>query len=416
MSLKPTTKAQVSGHKFLVRRLEHGLVFGDIRMIHDPLQRRLRAVMFAIAMSVLIAVGAGAMAIFAPAPNPGDAHIIQAQSGQLYVRVDNNFHPVGNLTSARLIVGKASEPAKVGDELLAQLPKAIPVGISDAPALFSTQEPDPMQWLVCHMALKPENRLQPQRNEIIILADQQKKFVPLAKNQMIFAGEEILTSKGRAPITQELLHLIRRDIAITAHTPIWRAPKEVRVVAKEHPAITLPDPVPTIYSFEGRSFALLGDKAEEIGAIQARILSTAGARREIITATELGQKDFLDEQVLAALKFFPPADIQWLDPSAHTICINHDGEVGTIDYDTGAVALSGQAVATHFAGSGTAVAVDTGSGIHIIGETGLRHRLESPEVLDHLGIEYVQPITWAVLRLLPEGTPLGRQAALTPIY
>ena len=38
----PTTKAQVSGHKFLLRRLEHGLVFGDIRMIHDPLKRRRR--------------------------------------------------------------------------------------------------------------------------------------------------------------------------------------------------------------------------------------------------------------------------------------------------------------------------------------------------------------------------------------
>lgn len=41
----PTTKAQVSGHKFLVRRLEHGLVFGDIRMIHDPLKRRRRALL-----------------------------------------------------------------------------------------------------------------------------------------------------------------------------------------------------------------------------------------------------------------------------------------------------------------------------------------------------------------------------------
>ena len=39
----PTTKAQVSGHKFLRRRVEHGLVLGDIRMIHDPLARRRKA-------------------------------------------------------------------------------------------------------------------------------------------------------------------------------------------------------------------------------------------------------------------------------------------------------------------------------------------------------------------------------------
>ena len=33
--LLPTTKTQVSGHRFMRRRVEHGIVFGDVRMIHD---------------------------------------------------------------------------------------------------------------------------------------------------------------------------------------------------------------------------------------------------------------------------------------------------------------------------------------------------------------------------------------------
>ena len=41
--LLPTTRAQVSGHKFMRRRMEHGLIFGDIRMIHGPLASRRRA-------------------------------------------------------------------------------------------------------------------------------------------------------------------------------------------------------------------------------------------------------------------------------------------------------------------------------------------------------------------------------------
>ena len=44
--LLPTTKTQVSGHRFMRRRVEHGIVFGDVRMIHDPLSSRRRAMVF----------------------------------------------------------------------------------------------------------------------------------------------------------------------------------------------------------------------------------------------------------------------------------------------------------------------------------------------------------------------------------
>ena len=47
-TLLPTTRAQVSGHRFLRRRVEHGLVLGDIRMIHDPLATRSRALLFGL--------------------------------------------------------------------------------------------------------------------------------------------------------------------------------------------------------------------------------------------------------------------------------------------------------------------------------------------------------------------------------
>ncbi|AIG63693.1 hypothetical protein CATYP_02225 [Corynebacterium atypicum] len=67
----PTTRAQVSGHRFLSRRIRHGLVFGDIRMIHDPLARRRRAAIFGVVAAVLAAACAGLMALIDPAPDPG---------------------------------------------------------------------------------------------------------------------------------------------------------------------------------------------------------------------------------------------------------------------------------------------------------------------------------------------------------
>ena len=60
--LLPTTRAQVSGHQFMRRRMEHGLIFGDVRMIHDPLASRRRATIFGTAAVAMIA---GVMGLFA---------------------------------------------------------------------------------------------------------------------------------------------------------------------------------------------------------------------------------------------------------------------------------------------------------------------------------------------------------------
>jgi len=106
--LLPTSKAQVSGYKFLMRRAQHGVVLGDIRMIHDPLARRHRALYAGAAMATVLGLGAGAMAVMNPAINPGEAPIVASESGALYVRIDATLHPVTNLASARLIAGEAT--------------------------------------------------------------------------------------------------------------------------------------------------------------------------------------------------------------------------------------------------------------------------------------------------------------------
>lgn len=106
----PTTKAQVSGHKFLQRRVEHGLILGDIRMIHDPLASRRRALIFGSIAVAFLAIGSGMLAWLQPNPNPGDAPIVRSQQGQLFVLVNDSYHPVSNLASARLIAGEPAAP------------------------------------------------------------------------------------------------------------------------------------------------------------------------------------------------------------------------------------------------------------------------------------------------------------------
>ena len=145
----PTTKAQLSGHKFLWRRVEHGLVLGDIRMLHDPLATRRRAVIFGMIIVVMLSAGAGLFAWFSPAPDPGEARLVRAGE-EYFVRVGEVFHPVPNIASARLILGEPVEPASMGRQLLSTQTLGAQLGISDAPNFLApASDQTTAAWSAC---------------------------------------------------------------------------------------------------------------------------------------------------------------------------------------------------------------------------------------------------------------------------
>ena len=151
--LLPTTRSQVSGHRFMRRRVEHGLIYGDIRMIHDPLAARRRSAIFGMVAVALIAAGSGLFAWLRPNQDPGAAAILRANDGAMYVRVGEVVHPVTNLTSARLIAGSAEEPQRVGEERLTEMPRGVPLGIATAPAMFAPGDAVDAAWSACELSL-----------------------------------------------------------------------------------------------------------------------------------------------------------------------------------------------------------------------------------------------------------------------
>ena len=52
MPAQVTTRAQVNGYRFLIRRLEHALIRGDSRMIHDPMRGQMRALIVGLVIAV----------------------------------------------------------------------------------------------------------------------------------------------------------------------------------------------------------------------------------------------------------------------------------------------------------------------------------------------------------------------------
>lgn len=151
MAATPTTKWQVGGYRFLVRRMEHALVRRDVRMLHDPMRSQSRALAVGLVVACLGLAGCAALALLRPQDKIGDATIVVGKdSGAMFVRLDDTLHPVLNLASARLIVGSADHPTIVKESELAEKRRGPLVGIPGAPSSLSHDESGtPAEWTVC---------------------------------------------------------------------------------------------------------------------------------------------------------------------------------------------------------------------------------------------------------------------------
>ncbi|MFI6312532.1 type VII secretion protein EccB [Nocardia fusca] len=156
MPAQLTTRAQVNGYRFLLRRLDHALVRRDVRMLHDPMRSQIRSLLVGLVLGILIIAGAAILAFLRPQGAIGDALIVSGKSsGALYVVVQKEdgsrtLHPVLNLASARLITGSDAEPHAVKDDKLDSLPRGPLLGIPGAPAALpgSAQGGD-SHWSLC---------------------------------------------------------------------------------------------------------------------------------------------------------------------------------------------------------------------------------------------------------------------------
>ncbi len=150
MGFRLTNKVQLSGWRFLLRRLEHAIVRRDTRMFDDPLQFYSRSVAVGIAVAVLITVGALGLAYFRPEGKLGSSTLLTDRStNQLYVVLSGKLHPVYNLTSARLALGNPANPAVVKSSELSNFPMGQTIGIPGAPYATPVSSDASSVWALC---------------------------------------------------------------------------------------------------------------------------------------------------------------------------------------------------------------------------------------------------------------------------
>lgn len=150
MPLEPTSSEQVDGHKFIVARARTALVGADPTSRSDRLRIHARAAMAGAAICAVLLAGAALLAFIRPAPHLADKDAVQSkETGALFVRVDDRFHPVPDLASARLVLGTPVTPERVPEKSIAESPRGPALGIAGGPAILPGTPGEQLTWSAC---------------------------------------------------------------------------------------------------------------------------------------------------------------------------------------------------------------------------------------------------------------------------
>jgi type VII secretion protein EccB len=144
------TRHQVSGWRFVMRRIASGIALHDTRMLVDPLRTQSRAVLMGVLILITGLAGCFVFSLIRPSGSAGNNGVLADRStAALYVRVGDGLHPVLNLTSARLIVGRPVNPTTVKSSELDRFPRGNLIGIPGAPERMVQNASHDANWTVC---------------------------------------------------------------------------------------------------------------------------------------------------------------------------------------------------------------------------------------------------------------------------
>lgn len=151
MVRRSVTRLQVSGYRFLSRRMEYALVYRDVRMLDDPIRSQSMALGAGMVLAAIVVAVCAVLALLRPHGSLGtDPIVMVRESGAMYVRVGDVMHPVPNLASARLIAGIPAVPRLVSAAMIAAAERGPLMGIPGAPGdLAPALADDRPAWTVC---------------------------------------------------------------------------------------------------------------------------------------------------------------------------------------------------------------------------------------------------------------------------
>ncbi|NTY60691.1 type VII secretion protein EccB [Mycolicibacterium sphagni] len=456
MGFRLTTKVQVSGWRFLLRRLEHAIVRRDTRMFDDPLQFYGRSAAAGVVIALLIAVGAGALALFKPQGKLGGGDLFaDGTTYQVYLQLSGKLHPVFNLTSARLVLGSPADPSVVKSAELEKLPRGQWIGIPGAP--YSTPvSGSSSSWALCDTVVNPSRTAPTVKLAIISMPLFLDSAVdPLEANEALLAfyqdQEFLITPQGRHAIDRS-----NRALAAAVGMPADTTP----IPVTEGVFNALPDAgawqLPPIPGFGQPNTLGLPDELV-IGSVFT-VNTPSGPEYHLVLPNGTAKVNSPTAAALRATESFglvdPPAvvpsiavnlpDAVYKSPLPDTTMkivsrtvdpvLCWTWERGTGDKPARTRVITGprlpispsaddaginqiQGTSTVYTDGGKYVALQSpdprvGEALYYIDQQGVRYGLPDQKTAGALGLSSPTTAPWEVVRLLVDGPVLSQEAAL----
>jgi type VII secretion protein EccB len=462
MARQPTTWLQVSGYRFLLRRIECALLGRDIRAVNDPLRAPTQSLLAGCLLAIVALAGCAVLAVLRPQPSLGNAPIVMGkQSGALYVRVGKTLHPVLNLASARLIAKTNADPQPTPESELSRTNRGPLLGIPGAPQFLA--EPlagDELRWAVCDT----DDGTSPNTTVVVGGAEGPLSH-RLATEQAVLvrpdypdsAAATYLIYEGRRAVVDLAEPAVVRALRLDGRVPLTVSPVLLNAVP-EAPPITAPRirgaggrgpgalagfPVGSVLRMArgdgDEYYVVLSSGVQRVGQVAAELMRFADSQDtrtaisvapDVIHAspavTELPVSNF-PNQVPASVDAGTALCVSW----AHAA--SGGAEIALV---AGALPVSSsQQPVTLSQADGKGLAVDAvylppgrsayvratglsgdnaGAGTrYLVTDTGVRFAIHDDDAARDLGLpDTAIPAPWPVLATLPSGPELSRAKAL----
>ncbi len=433
-----TTRLQVSGYRFLVRRMEHALVRGDVRMLDDPLRAQSLSLIAGCVLAVIAVAVCAVLAFLQPSGDVGNAAIVMArESGALYVRIGDTMHPVLNLASARLITGVADEPELVSASALDRIKLGPLVGIPGAPETIAAPlGADESVWTVCEDASE---------NTTVLVGRLPSKLDSSRSALVTARGESAATTyllyDGRRARVDLRNHAVIRALKLDGIAPrsVSRAlldavPEVPAITAPAIAALGLPSalpglPVGTVVRLTragpAEHYVALADGVQRVGEVAADLIRfTYSNRRDIVTVAPslmgsapivgdlpittfperggVAESSVLCTQSGAVFRGDSPPSVE-----DRIVQLAQADEAGPgVDRFSMPPGRSAFVRATGVSGEGAA----TGA-LFFVSASGVVFGIRDADAAERLGLTNPLPAPWALLASLPRGPELSVQGA-----
>jgi type VII secretion protein EccB len=454
-----TTKVQVSGWRFLLRRVEHAIVRRDTRMFDDPLQFYSRAVSMGIVLAVMICLGAALLAYFKPlGKRGGDTLLVDRTTNQLYLVMPgtDQLRPVYNLTSARLVLGNAATPSAVKSDELNRMTKGQPIGIPGAPYATPVAPVGESMWTLCDTVTKAESVAPTIATSIVVLPlVTDSSTGPLRPDQgmlVAYAGSDwLVTNTGRHAIDlSDRAVTSAVGIPVTAKsTPIsqglfnalpnvgpWQLPQIPAAGAPNTvglpPNLVIGSVFKTVTEQGEQLYVVLPDGVAKVNDTTAAALRASNSYGLIAPpAIESSDVAKITEQVYVSPLPDKPLDMLIRDETP-TLCWAWDREPGAQAPKTAVIAgrrlpvpvaainsgikqIDGDS--TVYVNGGQYIRLQSpdpryGESLYYVDPQGVRYGIPNEETANALGLNGPATAPWQVVSLLVDGPVLSKEAAL----